>query len=155
MEKIVFFDIDYTLFDTATFKESGLTNHVLYKEVVEVLEQLSKVATLGIFSEGDTVFQHNKILQTNLQRFFSKENMFINSKKEDILKKLVEYSNFKLFLVDDKLSILAKVKAIIPTAVVIWVKRGPFAKNQEPIAGFNPDNIISDLKDLVSIVEKN
>ena len=39
IKPIVLFDIDYTLFDTAFFKESGLSEHKIYEEVIEVLEE--------------------------------------------------------------------------------------------------------------------
>ena len=46
---IVLLDIDYTLFDTKTFKDSGLTNYILYDEVLQVLGRLRGTVELGIF----------------------------------------------------------------------------------------------------------
>ena len=48
-QKFVLFDIDFTLFDTQTFKDSKLTKYTSYGEVISVLENLSKISELGIF----------------------------------------------------------------------------------------------------------
>ncbi len=153
--KIAFFDIDYTLFDTDLFKQSGLTKHKLYDEISGVLAELSKIATLGIFSEGDVDFQNKKLKETNLEPFFLKENIFIHARKEDILKNLVDFSDSKVFLIDDKLSILHKAKLAMPELFAIWIKRGPYALEQKEIEDFTPDKTIEDLKSIVDIVEKN
>ena len=74
---IVLFDIDYTLFDTDHFKKSALTKHKIYEEVRDVLEKLSKIAMLGIFSEGNLEFQRKKLNQTGIEGYFKKDNTHI------------------------------------------------------------------------------
>jgi len=152
---MVFFDIDYTLFKTDVFKESGLTKREVYEEIPQVLSNLSKIATLGVFSEGETEWQNDKLLKTNLAPFFLKENIFIHLHKEDILKKLVDFSSSIIFLVDDKLTILFEAKKAIPAIKTIWIKRGPYALNQKEIDDFKPDFMVNDLNELVSIVQSN
>ena len=56
--KVVLLDIDYTLFDTKTFKESSLKKYALYDEISAVLKDLANVAELGIFSKGEDTFQN-------------------------------------------------------------------------------------------------
>lgn len=152
-KKMVLFDIDYTLFNTATFKKTKLQKHTAYNEVENVLEQLLKIASLGIFSEGELEFQKSKLIKTNIQKYFLKRHTHIVEKKDAILRSLLlKYKNKKLFLVDDKLTILHKAKRIMPSVFTIWVKRGIYAKSQKPIENFTPNAIIKNLKELTSTV---
>ncbi|MBI2613633.1 MAG: hypothetical protein HYW62_02580 [Candidatus Levybacteria bacterium] len=151
--KVVLFDIDYTLFDTAFFKESKLLKHKIYEEVIDVLDGLSKIAILGVYSEGDIDFQVNKIKETNIDRYFAKENTHVVLDKLSDLKIIFEkYKNKKTFLVDDKLHILHNVEQLFPDVFTIWVKRGPFAQSQTEIAGFKPDAEITNLGEVKSLI---
>src|SRR3989344_9501397 len=121
---IVLFDIDYTLFDTEHFKKSLLTKHRIYEEVKDVLEKLSKIALLGIFSEGDLEFQRKKLDQTEIVDYFEKDNTHIVlNKLTEIRKVLQKYTDRETFFVDDKLNVLFDAKKIFPKVVTIWVKR--------------------------------
>lgn len=154
MNKIVLFDIDYTLFNTDIFKSSNLQEFKIYDEVKNVLEKLSSVAILGIFSEGEEVLQKKKLLETQIGDHFIKEHMYIVAKKENELEKILEtYKNHTIFLIDDKLTILYKAKSTLPHLYTIWVKRGRYAENQEPIEGFVPDSQVDDLTDIVEIIK--
>ncbi len=154
--KIVLFDIDYTLFNTGIFKKTNLKKHFVYNEVNNVLAELSKVAILGIFSEGDLEFQKNKLLKTGIQKHFLKDYTHIAEKKEEMLRKILQkYKNNKIFLVDDKLSILHLAKTISPSLFTIWVKRGIYAKNQKEIPGFKPDAAVGNLRRIIFIIHKS
>lgn len=156
MRRIVIFDIDYTLFDTDTFKESNLTKHFVYKEVKSVLEQLSKISILGILSEGDVVLQSSKLRNTDINNFFHKDHIHIVSDKTLSLKAFLDkYKNDKIALVDDRLPILYDAKKYMPSIFSVWVKRGRFAMSQHPIEGFAPDAQISDLSKIVSLINNS
>lgn len=151
---VVLFDIDYTLFDTDYFKKSSLIKHKIYEEVRDVLEKLSKIAVLGIFSEGDLEFQRKKLNQTEIIDYFEKESVHI------VLNKLSEFKNVLkkyekriTFFVDDKLSILHDAKKIFPRVFTIWVKRGVYAENQEEILGFEPDAEVNNLQEVIRIIK--
>src|SRR3989344_3789437 len=104
---IVLFDIDYTLFDTGYFKESLRTKHKVYEEVKDVLGKLSKIAILGIFSEGDLEFQKKKLNQTGIEDYFEKDHTHIVLNKLSEFEKILrKYEDRITFFVDDKLSIL-------------------------------------------------
>jgi FMN phosphatase YigB (HAD superfamily) len=153
---VVLLDIDYTLFDTKTFKESALTNFSLYDEVLPVLEKLKDVAALGIFSKGDIEFQNIKLKQTGISDFFNQEDVHIFEDKDVNLDKVIEkYKAYKIFLVDDKLSVLCQAKTHNPAIFSVWVKRGPFAERQEPIKDFYPDATIENLSSLDKIILQN
>lgn len=152
-QKIVLFDIDYTLFDTDLFKKSGFKKHFVYSEVNNVLTALSKAAILGVFSEGDIEFQKSKLFKAGIKKHFLREFTHIAEKKEKILRKILKnYKDKKIFLVDDKLSILHLAKKISSSIFTIWVKRGIYAENQKKISGFKPDLQVYDLSEIVSLI---
>ena len=153
---VVLFDIDYTLFDTAFFKESKLLKHKIYEEVIGVLNSLNKIAILGVFSEGNIDFQIKKIKETNIDKYFAKDNTHVVLDKLLKLRGILEkYKDRKTFFVDDKLGILYDAKKLLPDVFAIWVKRGPFAKNQREILGFIPDAEVENLSEVVRIVQEN
>lgn len=153
---LVLFDIDYTLFDTAFFKESKLLKHKVYKEVTEVLDSLNKIAILGVFSEGDIEFQKKKLKETNIEKYFAKDHTHIVLKKIDELKKVLEkYRDRQIFFVDDKLNILYDAKKLSPRVFTIWVKRGFYAQNQKPIPGFKPGAEVLNLREIVDIIKRS
>ena len=150
---VVFFDIDYTLFDTAKFKQSGFLEHKIYKEVIGVLENLKEIAVLGIFSEGDLEFQTKKLIKTNIKKYFDEIHTYIVLDKFGEMKKVFEkYKNNKIFLVDDKLTILRDLKKAMPLVFGIWIKRGWYARNQKEILGFKPDAEVTSLKEVVNLI---
>lgn len=152
-QKIVLFDIDYTLFNTDIFKASDLKTHSIYEEVADVLEKLSDVALLGIFSEGKLQLQHAKLEKTKIDAFFVKEHMHIVEKKDiSIGEMLKRYKNHVLYLVDDKLSVLHQASLLMPEVKTIWIKRGIYAKEQKPIENFTPHAIIYTLEEVIPLV---
>jgi hypothetical protein len=150
---IVLFDIDYTLFDTKTFKNSNLTKYSLYDEILSVLPNLANVAELGIFSKGENTFQNSKLQITGIKNFFRQENVHIFDNKDLNLENVIEkYKGLEIFLVDDKLATLYNAKTKTPAVFTIWIKRGPFAKDSTLLSNFSPDAIITSLKEVASIV---
>ncbi len=155
-QMIILFDIDYTLFRTDLFKKSNLQKHANFREVNSVLRELSQKASLGILSEGLSDFQRNKLFMTSIDKYFQKDYVHINEKKETVLEEILnKYKKNSLFLVDDKLSILYLAKKISPSVFTVWIKRGPYASSQNPIPDFTPDAIIENLKELITIISKH
>jgi len=156
MKKVILFDIDYTLFNTDIFKQSQLRTHAVYDEVYDVLKELSKIAQLAIFSEGKINFQKNKLLKTGIQKHFLKGYTHIAEKKEEMLRRILQkYIDNRVFLVDDKLTILHLAKTISPSLFTIWVKRGIYAKNQKEIPGFKPDATVDNLKRIIFLIHNS
>ncbi|MEN9407039.1 MAG: hypothetical protein RLZZ455_255 [Candidatus Parcubacteria bacterium] len=151
--KVILFDIDYTLFDTKTYKDSELKIFQLYSEVVEALGELGPYAELGIFSEGEEAFQKAKLVETAIEERFHKNYVHVVAQKRDVIKEIAaRYSQTMLFLVDDRLEVLYRAKETDPKIYTIWMKRGPFAAAQQPIDGFSPDAEIEDLRMVLPIV---
>lgn len=148
----VLFDIDYTLFDTGTFKESELKEYILYEEVVEAVQTLSGVVTLGIFSQGDVDFQKSKLVKTMIHDHFVEDHVHIVSDKHATIASIVDqYRDETLILVDDRLEILQEAKSLSGNVTTIWVKRGPFADAADTSV-FTPDYTVSTLRDVLKIV---
>lgn len=153
MDKVVLFDIDYTLFNTAVFKETNLSDFSLYEEVLDTISELQNIARLGIFSEGDLIFQETKLHKTAIHGRFLKSHMHIVANKEEVLADVLnKYRGEKLFLVDDKLQVLRLAKEQMPAVFTIWIKRGPFAESEQNSEGFVPDATINTLREVVEIV---
>lgn len=154
-KKIVLFDIDHTLFDTQLFWDSELKEYKLHLEVMGVLEKLSQICELGIFSEGEDKLQKKKLTETKIVNWFEKKHMHIIRNKEESIQVIFKhYKNVTVFLIDDKLSVLYAVKTHAPKIFTIWLKRGFFAKSQESIGDFKPDATIYNLKEIIPIIER-
>lgn len=148
---VVLFDIDYTLFQTQIFKESDQRDFALYEEVLELLKDLSEIAILGVFSQGDTEFQRKKLLKTNISKFFDKKNVHITqNKEEDLSSTLSKYRKSRLILVDDKYETLKLAKNIFSEIITIWVNRGPYARNAV-VKGFEPDYEVETLSAILKV----
>ncbi len=155
MKKIVLFDIDYTLFDTAAFKESGLTTYKLYDDAERALIMLSETCEIGIFSQGEDAFQREKLKQTLIHTHFKEKNIHIFASKDENLGSVLEkYKDREVFLVDDKLEVLKLGKDLSENVYAIWLKRGPFADAQTGIVGFTPDAVITNLSQAVAFIYK-
>lgn len=155
-QKIVLLDIDYTLFNTDLLKESKLTKHELYEEVVEELGKIAEHATLAIFSQGQVEWQMNKLLKTDILKHFRKENIHISLEKKEALKDVLgKYKDCKVYLVDDRPSVLLAAKKKMPSIFAILIDRN--AKTRFPeqeIVDYKPDAEVASLKELIAILKK-
>lgn len=150
---IILFDIDYTLFDTALFKKTNFSRYSLYEEVPGVLSELSKKFILGIFSQGEETLQNSKLKATKIDHFFHKEHIYIESEKEEKIKVIGEkYKDARLYMADDKLPLLFLMKKHYPRIFTIWIKRGVYAENQDPLPGFTPDAIMENLSGIIPLI---
>lgn len=154
-KSIILFDIDYTLFDTALFKKTNFKEFTLFKEVPDVLSNLSEKLILGIFSQGEENLQNSKLKATKIDHFFQKEHIYIESQKEEKIKKIGDkYKNMQLFIADDKLLVLSLMKKENPGIFTIWIKRGEYALRQKPLHGFIPDAIMENLSGIIPLIDK-
>lgn len=150
---VILLDIDDTLFDTANFKQSGLSEYKVYEEVEKTLSDLSIIATLAIFSKGEDQFQKTKLEKTGLLKFFDDKNVYIfDDKNINLLGVIGKYKDSKIFLVDDILEVLHSAKKNAEQVVTIWVKRGRYAHSQKEIPGFTPDATITSLNEVVGLI---
>lgn len=126
----------------------------LYPETLEVVTKVAKGATIGIFSKGYDAFQRAKLLK--IAHFFEEQHIHINVSKKAMLQDVLDkYKDVQLYLIDDALEVLYGAKMKNKDIVTIWVKRGRYAVNQEPIAGFAPDVTVDNLRGIVRIISNN
>lgn len=152
-KKIIFFDIDYTLFNIDIFKKSNLKEYKNYNEVKKVLKSFSEKLDLGIFSEGEKDFQEKKLENTGIKEYFNKNDIYILQGKNLSIKKVFKkYEKNSVFLVDDKLTILSEVKTLCPFVFTVWIKRGAYAENEKSPKRFVPDLEIEKLTELENII---
>ena len=152
-QKIVFFDIDHTLFNTPLFKDSNLTRYSNYAEVADVLIKVKNVATIGIYSEGDLSLQTEKLTQTHISEHFLKKNIYIFDKKLEKIQEIFAHNDKNTFyLIDDRQRVLQAVKAYNPAVHTIWIRRGIYA--DEIINGFTPDKTVETLRDILGYITK-
>lgn len=150
-KKLILFDIDYTLFDTDSFKESNLTKFSLYNEIDKLLKNLSSFATLAIFSKGETDFQLNKLKKTGIDKYFTPDFIDVVADKDEVFEKVIDkYKNYEIFLIDDRIRNLEMAKKHRRDIKTVWVIRGPYAVKDTQ---FIPDKSISDLEQLLDFVK--
>lgn len=148
---IIFFDIDYTLFDTDTFKKSGLTHYESYPEVKLLLSTLSKKARLGIFSEGELNFQKEKLRKLGILQYFELDSVFIFENKQEHVAEIFGSMDDNTYVVDDKKEVLNMIHEINKAIKTIWMKRGVYAQHSK--SDYIPDYEISNLTDVIDITK--
>lgn len=143
------------ILESLIFKDTLFRGN-LYKEAKEILNILSrkKLLRIGIFSRGYKNFQIKKIKE--VENLLHKEHTYIFIFKDKKLPSIIEkYKKHKLYIVDDLLKILYTAKSLNKNVYTIWIKRGRFAETQEPIPNFTPDATITNLREVVDIVERS
>lgn len=152
-KKIIFFDIDRTMFDTEHFYDTKFSEYRVFKEVKEVLERLSVLTNLGIFSKGEEALQLKKLDKTGIKKYFKENYIHIVEDKYTALKNILKnYNDHAVVFADDDLNSLHLAKKLNKNLITIWVKRGKHAQKQGKIAGFNPDFILTDLSKILEIL---
>lgn len=124
---VILFDIDFTLFDTASFQRkciwrlwslSRLFKECVYPDVVPTLRALGKKTTLGIFSQALTGFQKLKIEYSGLSPFFDKKHIYISRNKKTLAPKLFPTLDIRSVAVVDDREDVANV--LLPMGVKVF-----------------------------------
>ena len=79
-------------------------------------------------------------------------HIFTFKKSEKLAAIVKRYKKNKLYIVDDKLEILFTAKSLNKNIFCIWIKRRKFATQQEEIFDFRPDATITNLREVVKII---
>lgn len=119
----------------------------LYPGVFELLARLRPHGQSVILSDGDVVFQPRKITRSGLWDAFD-GNVLIYIHKEQMLDDVAErYPARRYVMIDDKLHILGKMKAIWGAQLTtVFVRQGHYAHDEQilsiaPVADFAVDQI--------------
>lgn len=122
-----------------------------HKEVMNILLQLSKIGHLGIYSQGEKKLQRRKI--SFIKHLLQPKIIHVaRSKKTQMRKILKKYDNYKVFYVDDRLTMVQLAKSIRSDIIGIWIKRGRYALAQKPIPGFEPDAEVNNVQKIIALV---
>ncbi|MFA6005794.1 MAG: HAD hydrolase-like protein [Patescibacteria group bacterium] len=92
----------------------------LYPEVAATVEKLSSKYTLGIFSEGTSLWQKTKVTLSELLPFLNKDRIYIFRRKCDSVS--LQQIPDNAFVVDDKIAVCETLQS--KTALTpIWLNR--------------------------------
>lgn len=142
---------DYEIIKNALLKTDNFENNY-YNETLNILKKLSADLTVGIFSKGFTDFQNEKI--KGVQHLLDENHIYITLNKQIALPDLIEkYKDNILYLVDDALDVLYTAWKLNQSIITIWVKRGKYAMNQNPISGFKPTFEVETLTNVPSLIK--
>src|SRR5580658_176939 len=123
----------------------------LFLGALKVLEQLSRLGTTVILSDGDVVFQPHKVERAGLADAVDGRVLIYIHKQEALDDVERRYSAEHYVLVDDKLRILAAVKQFWGERVTtVFVSQGVYAHDPKIVSAFpKADLTIERIADLV------
>lgn len=103
------------------FWNIDLFNKNVYKDA-SVIKDLSRLASIGIFSKGDEHFQKQKISFMN--DFLDSEDVYIFKNKLKKINEILEnYPDQDIYIVDNEIDVLDKIKSINPEIYTILIDR--------------------------------
>ncbi len=150
MTSIIFFDIDDVLFKTDLFIKSGFKKYEAYEDAKEIVEKIGKKFEIGILSQGEYDLQINKLTKTGLLELFKKENIFIVEEKNKITGNIFKkFKNKIIYVLDDRIDNLSKIKKTSLAIKTILIKRG---RHQDLNCDYKPDFTINNLSGLLKIL---
>lgn len=127
--------------------------HSFHKEAIVTLKALSKLGEVGIFSQGEEKLQRAKL--SAIARFLQQKRIHITRDKKSYMRNLFQgFKGYKVFFIDNMLTMLHEAKKLRSDIVTIWIKRGRYAKRQQKIEDFQPDARITDLQEAISIIKR-
>lgn len=132
----------HAIFDDYPFHER------LYPHTLETLAHLGILGTTVIVSDGDQVFQSNKIRQSGLGQAVEGRVLIYEHKQRHLNEIIERYPAEHFVMIDDKPEILHETKAILgPRLTTVFVRQGKYA-HANPPEGFTPDITVSTIADL-------
>jgi FMN phosphatase YigB (HAD superfamily) len=119
----------------------------LYPHALSALRYLSTLGTTVIVSDGDMIFQAEKIVNSNLADAVDGRVLLYIHKQEHLDEVVKEYPADHYVMIDDKPQILVDSKAIMGDHLTtVFVEQGKYAQQKpEP---FHPDLTVPHIGDL-------
>ncbi len=126
----------------------------LYPHVLETLQYLNTLGTTVIVSDGDLVFQAEKIFNSNLADAVEGRVLLYVHKQQHIDEILSRYSADHYVMIDDKPQILADMEATLHDLLTtVFVRQGKYANSLLP-PNFLPTITVDHFADLQHITKK-
>ena len=114
----------------------------LYPHALDGLKHLSRLGTTAILSDGDVVFQPRKIQRSGLWDAVDGRVMIYVHKEEMLDDVRERYPAQRYFMVDDKLHVLAAMKAIWRERLTtVFVRQGHYAFDPTIVSSSPPADI--------------
>ena len=125
---------------------------LLYPGAHEVLARLRGRGRTVLLTDGDAVFQPNKLRRSGLLEAVGGELMLPVHKEDELAEIERRFPADRYVLIDDKLRILTAVKKVWgPRVLTVFPRQGQFARDPAVLAGHPPADInvdrIADLLD--------
>ncbi len=135
----------HSIFDNYPFVKK------LYPHVFETLAYLRTLGTTVIVSDGDLIFQAEKIVNSHLADAVEGRVLIYTHKQEKIDDIMKHYPADHYVMIDDKPQILVDSKSIMGDKLtVVFVQQGKYAQDKFPDA-FVPDITVPHISDLQHI----
>ena len=120
----------------------------VYPHVIETLEHLCTIGVTVIVSDGDRVFQAEKIVNSDLAEIVEGRVLLYVHKQQHLDEMMRLYPADHYAMIDDKAQILADSKAIMGNRLTtVFVRQGKYAAGELP-ANFRPDITVLHIGDL-------
>jgi hypothetical protein len=124
-------------------------NEALYPYALEAVQHLSTLGTTVIVSDGDPIFQAEKILNSSLAEIVEGRVLLYVHKQEHLQETMRAFPGDHYVAIDDKPDILLDTKNLLGDRVtIVFVRQGKYAK-QLP-AHFSADITVDHIGDLRS-----
>ena len=125
----------------------------LYPSSLDAVDHARTFGSTAILTDGDVVFQPRKIWRSGLYEAFGGNVLVYVHKERELDDVASRYPADHYVLVDDKVRILAAVKALWGSRVTtIWPRQGHYALDESLVAKYaKPDVTIERIGDLVSL----
>ncbi len=134
----------------ASFVESFPYHHLLFDGVLDVLRAIEEAATPVILSDGDPVFQREKVERSGLAEAVGGRVLIYFHKEDHIAEVLARYPAERYWMVDDKARLLGKYKARLGDSLTTFhVLQGHYAAAPADPGDPPPDKVIRTIADLV------
>ncbi len=117
----------------------------LYPRALDVLARAKAWGTVVILTDGDIVFQPHKIARPGLRDAVEGRVLIYIHKEHELADVERRYPADHYVLVDDKLAILAAVKAVWgPRVTTVFLRQGNYARDPKTLATYAPADIAID-----------
>jgi FMN phosphatase YigB (HAD superfamily) len=131
-----------SVFDNFPFQK------LLYPQALETLAYLNTLGTTVIASDGDKIFQAEKIFNSNLAEAVQGRVLLYIHKQDHLDEMMRQYPADHYAMIDDKPQILHDTKTKLGGLVTtVFVSQGKYATAQPP-AQFTPDITVAHIADV-------
>ena len=99
----------------------GIYSKTLFPEVIEVLEKMKEVYTLGIYSQGFESLQRLKIKFSGIENYFDKDLIFID--RDKTRPEFVAKLPIGAMVIDDKKEVIEALRKMRMDLDLVWINR--------------------------------